>query len=126
MRLPRQCVQIQCNGCARYVVQVISFELLIMRKVSSIILLLFLCAIVAAAGAAYWLSENHEKAEAAIVTALSQRLKTDAHIGSVHLDIWTSFPHVSLVLEDVHLMGSERANDTLLIAPRLVLECNAL
>lgn len=126
MRLPRQCVQIQCNGCARYVVQVISFELLIMRKISSIILLLFLCAIAAAAGAAYWLSQNHEKVEAAIVTALSQRLKTDAHIGSVHLDIWTSFPHVSLVLEDVHLMGSERANDTLLIAPRLVLECNAL
>ena len=97
-----------------------------MRKISSIIFILFLCAIAAVGGAAYWLSQNHEKAEAAIVTALSERLKTDAHIGSVHLDIWTSFPHVSLVLEDVHLMGSGRSNDTLLMAPRLVLECNAL
>ncbi len=125
MRLPRQCVHIQHNGCARDVVQVISFESLNMRKILPQIILLFFTVLLTLAGGVYWISQNQDKTEAVVLQALSDRLKTDSNIASIRLDIWSSFPHVSIILSDVHLMGSGANADTLLQARELSLECNA-
>lgn len=125
MRLPRQCVHIPHNACARSIVQVCSFEWLIMRKIKSFALLFFIALSLAIGGSAYWLFQNEDKVEASILKALSERLKTDGHIESVHLDVWSSFPHVSLVLSNVHVLGSANRTDTLVRAQELALECNA-
>jgi len=125
MRLPRLHVHIQHNACARSIVQVSSFELLIMRNFKIIFLIFFTACAVAAGVGVYWLSQNEGKAEAAILEALSERLKTDGHIESIHLDAWSSFPHISLVLNNVHILGSGDSPDTLLQSPSLSLECNA-
>jgi len=126
MRLPRQCVYIPHNACARGIVQVCSFEwLIIMQKVKTIVLFLFLASALAIGSGAIWLLQNEDKVEAAVLSAFSERLKTNAHIESIHLDIWSSFPRVSLILEDVYVLGSEVRPDTLLKTPHLALECNA-
>ena len=127
MRLPRQCVYIPCNACARSIVQVCSFEwLIIMHKLKTFALLLLIASALAIGGGAIWLFQNEDKAEAAVLIALSERLKTNAHIESIHLDIWSSFPRVSLILENMYVLGSGIHSDTLLKTHQLALECNAL
>jgi hypothetical protein len=96
-----------------------------MHKLKTIVLFLLIASALAIGGGAIWLLQNEDKVEAAVLSAFSERLKTTAHIESIHLDIWSSFPHVSLILEDIYVLGSGVHPDTLLKAPSLALDCNA-
>ena len=97
-----------------------------MHKLKTFALLLLIASALAIGGGAIWLFQNEDKAEAAVLIALSERLKTNAHIESIHLDIWSSFPRVSLILENMYILGSGIHSDTLLKTHQLALECNAL
>ena len=90
------------------------------------VLLLVLLTFLSVGGGLLWIVQHEEEAESAVLESIASHLLTDAHIGDVTLDIWTDFPHISLRLEDVVLMGSSGSpSDTLLKADQLQLHCNA-
>ena len=92
-----------------------------MHKLKTIVLFLLIASALAIGGGAIWLLQNEDKVEAAVLRTFSERLKTTAHIESIHLDIWSSFPRVSLILEDIYVIGSGVHPDTLFKAPSLSL-----
>ena len=90
------------------------------------VLLLVLLTFLSVGGGLLWIVQHEAEAESAVLESIASHLLTDAHIGDVTLDIWTDFPHISLRLEDVVLMGSSGSpSDTLLKADQLQLHCNA-
>ena len=90
------------------------------------VLLLLLLALLSAGGGLFWIVQHEDDIESAVLESIASHLLTDAHIGEVSLDIWNDFPHISLRLDGVVLMGSSGdLSDTLLQADRFQLHCNA-
>lgn len=90
------------------------------------VLLLVLLTFLSVGGGLLWIVQHEAEAESAVLESIASHLLTDAHIGDVTLDIWTDFPHISLRLENVVLLGSSGSpSDTLLKADQLQLHCNA-
>ena len=91
-----------------------------------LILIISLGIIVAGLGAATaWLAANEDRIAQALLKTIERGLKTDAHITEINLDMWSQFPHVSLVMEGVWLLDSGASPDTLLRAEQIQLACNA-
>jgi len=91
-----------------------------------LILFISLGIIVAGLGAAAaWLAANEDRIAQALLKTIERGLKTDAHIEQIHLDMWSQFPHVSVIIEDAWLMDSGASADTLLRAQQIQLACNA-
>lgn len=76
--------------------------------------------------AVLWLDRHQAEAEAVLIEALSEKIKTDVHIETIEWNLWRDFPHVSLALQDVSLMGSGNSNAPLIKAERFQLRCNVL
>ena len=75
--------------------------------------------------AAAWLAANEDRIAQALLKTIERGLKTDAHIEHIHLDMWSQFPHVSVIIEDAWLLDSGSSADTLLRAKQIQLACNA-
>jgi len=82
--------------------------------------------IVAGLGAAAaWLASNEDRIAQALLKTIESGLKTDAHIEQIHLDMWSQFPHVSVIIENAWILDSGASADTLLRAEQIQLACNA-
>ncbi len=96
-----------------------------MLKTRSLIIGVVLVLTALAGGGAGWLVLNEDRLASALIERLEAHLLTDAHIDHIELDLWSRFPHVSLVLHDAWLHGSHSPNDTLVKAEELAVACNA-
>jgi hypothetical protein len=98
-----------------------------MKQVLRWFLFLLLLALLSAVGGGVWVIQNEAKVEDAVLKSITSHLLTDAHIDEITLDIFSDFPHISLRLDQVSLLGSsENPSDTLLRADYLQLHCNAI
>lgn len=96
-----------------------------MVKPRALVLGTLACILLLMAVGVAWLARNEDRLAQTLIQRLEAHLLTDAHIDHIDLDIWSHFPHVTLVLHDTWLLGSHSANDTLLIAEELSVACNA-
>ncbi|HBP45191.1 MAG TPA: hypothetical protein DD635_04770 [Flavobacteriales bacterium] len=74
---------------------------------------------------ATWLTLNKDRLAQTLIERLEAHLLTDVHIDHIDLDIWSHFPHVSIVLHNTYLLGSHSPADTLMTAQELSVACNA-
>lgn len=96
-----------------------------MPKTRTLIIAVVLVFTALLGGGAAWLFLNQDRLAGALIERLEAHLLTDAHIDHIELDLWSHFPHVSLVLHDTWLLGSHAPNDTLMQAEELAVACNA-
>lgn len=95
-----------------------------MRIVLRILVAFTLLILLLAGGGMLWLVRNEAAAETALRSSLESHLKAESHFETMRLDIWQDFPFVSLVLDDVWVLGT--GQDTLLQARQLAMRCNGI